>query len=208
MDYSLSGMNAPDVIIILGKGVAADGTVPEIVRHQIDYAIQLCEHQPIQALLFSGEYWGLRDNLSTITEAAAMKQYAECVCPTQLQARIQFLTEQQSKDTIGNMVFTKAIIDRHHWKNILIMSTADHLARVHYIAQRVFGAGYTIHYHGHQHMITPPQYRYVRRYEWIAWQYAQLFFWRRGANLQRHFMYHSNWLRTWLRVIVARPAHR
>ncbi|MFA6475329.1 MAG: YdcF family protein [Patescibacteria group bacterium] len=197
-----------DVIIILGKGLTADGTLPEIVQHEIDYALNLAK-----PIIFSGDYWGLCPNPARTTEAEAMKKYAQ----GKMLTPVQLYCENKSKDTIGNIIFSKKIIDQNNFKNILILSSFDHIKRVQYICAQVFKNDYDIKYHGHQHTYTVWQYFHTKRYEQIAYYYAQYFFWKlkryQPQNLvqyvwQHHFMYRNSLVKRILTSLAKRPLHR
>lgn len=189
-----------DVIIILGQGVNPDGTVPEHVQHEIIYALDLCKKQNIPAIIFSGNYWGLKKHsITQLSEAEAMKKFAETLDTES----IQLIIEDISQDTISNIVFSKAIIDEHKWRNVLIFSVTPHLFRVKYIVDRVFGEKYTVTYHGHQTVTNQLQQRYFRHYAWIGSLYAHWILRRTWPddNIKminwlhnHHFLYKKSWL--------------
>lgn len=202
-----------EVILILGKGVQADGSLPDIVQHEIQYAAQLCRQQPIRAILFSGDHWGLATSASIVPEAEAMRRFYKTATIGKIPAQVAVLCETQAKDTIGNLLFSKALLDERPWRHLLMLAAAEHLPRVQYIAEQVFGHDYELQYHGHQHVYTLRQYLHTKRYERLARWYAQWFFYRLGqhptADWQRyHFMYHPNWLARVLARVVRRPVHR
>lgn len=194
-------MQNVDVIIILGQGVNPDGTVPEHVQHEIIYALDLCKKQNIPAIIFSGNYWGLKKHSTTQpSEAEAMKKFTESQQPK----NIQLIIEDTSQDTISNMVFSKAIIDKHNWRNVLIFSVTPHLFRVKYIVDRIFGDKYTVSYHGHQTITTQLQQRYFRHYAWIGNLYAHWILRRTWPDdntkmiawlHNHHFLYKRSWLK-------------
>ncbi len=198
-----------EVIIILGKGVKADGSLPAVVQHEIQYAAQLCQLQPIPAIILAGDYWGLLSSGSVIAEAEVMRRWALGKIPPQTEV----ICETQSRDTIGNLLFSKDILEQRGWRNVLILSSADHLPRVQYIAEHVFGHDYELSYHGHQHSYTLRQYLHTLRYERLARWYAHWFFYRLAHHppeqwQQYHFMYHSNIMLHVARRIIQRPVHR
>ncbi len=190
-----------DVIIILGQGVNPDGTVPEHVQHEITNAIQMCKSQNIPAIIFSGNYWGLKKpSVNQSSEAAAMKLFAE----TQDTKNIELIIEDKSQDTISNMVFCKEIIDKYNWRNILVLSVTPHLFRVKFIVERVFGEKYTVIYHGHQAITTKLEYRYFQHYALIANLYARWVLRRTWPDdntkmlewlYTHHFLYKKSWLK-------------
>jgi uncharacterized SAM-binding protein YcdF (DUF218 family) len=199
-----------EAIIILGKGITADDSLPELVRHEIDYAAQLSRQQPVSAVIFTGDYWGLGVNPGTLPEAVVMYRYASKLFP----AAVQLLCEEQAKDTIGNILYGKALLDEHGWRNLLILSSADHAARVQYIARQVFDTHYNVQFHGHQHSTSPSEYRRTRRYERLAGWYARWFFTRlhwtpRRPWQQLHFMYRDGAMVQLVKAVLRRrPAHR
>tara|TARA_Y100000310_G_scaffold345406_1_gene464615 strand:- start:10169 stop:10708 length:540 start_codon:yes stop_codon:yes gene_type:complete len=69
-----------------------------------------------------------------------MKQYARKLgIPTK-----NLFTEELSKDTIGNALFTKPIIKKQKWKNLILVTSDYHLERSLYIFHQVYGNNYTI----------------------------------------------------------------
>lgn len=202
-------------VLVLAKGILPDGSLPLIVQHELDYAIQLARHVPVSAIIVSGQYWGLADNPTPQSEAAVMHQYLQAKLG---EDTVPVLVEDQSKDTIGNIVFSKQLIDTHQLKRVMVLATADHMVRVQYIMRQVFGStGYQLSYHSHQHLSTARQYLHTRRYEFMAWCYARWWFWTLPSRSTRsmivhlyrhHFMYHSSWWTAVLKQWLRRPAHR
>ncbi len=199
-----------DVIIILGKGVASDGSIPKIVQRQITTAIQLSNDKRIPIIL-SGKHWGLERNPAIkYTEAAGMKKYA-------LQHganRTRLLIEDQSHDTIGNAIFSRVIIDQHDWHNILVFATNWHLPRVKYIFKKIYPTNYKLSYRGFLHHTTL---WHVWRHECIAFIFAWIFLKRSRPALataqqrwlqQQSFMYQPTLSKQWLSKLLRHPAHR
>ncbi len=194
-------MSDVEVIVVLGKGLLPDGSLPGIVRHELDYALRL--DRPI---LCSGGQWGLLLNPPATAEANVMASYLQ---------RPVFV-ETESKDTIGNLLLSKQLIDQHGWKTVEIISSAEHLARVQLIAERVFNHGYQLQYHGHEHLMTARQYLHSRRYEWVAKLYARWILRKLPDHLdhpllwlkQHHFMYSENSLLHLAKAFANRPTHR
>lgn len=199
-------MKRIDVIIILGQGFGENGTVPAHVQHEIQHAIQLCNENHIPAIVFSGKYSGFRKPLNSQTEARAMHNYAQSL----RSKNIMLLTEEHSEDTIGNIVFSKVLVDKHNWKNILIISHPQHLVRVQFIAKRVFDDTYQIKFQGHQAVTTVKRFRHTRYFNLFALVYTRwllrnsrpsdstkLVEWIR----RRHFLYNGSWLKSCLTYI-------
>ncbi len=200
-----------DAVIILGKGVNPDGSLPDIVQHELDYVLRLLAQQPTPLVIVSGRQWGLAGTSGTISEAQAMADYFH------INSNMAVQLEDQSLDTIGNLVFSKQILDQHHAKHILVVSTVAHLVRVKYIVSQLFDRSYHFSYHGHQHLFSPLEYVHTVRYELCSSLYAHWFFWKfchqsnqdLATYLRRHhFMYRASRLRQWLTWVVQRPVHR
>lgn len=194
-------MSDVEVVIVLGKGVLPNGTLASTVRHELDYAASL--GKPI---ICSGGHWGLTLNPPPLPEATAMAQYLQQ--PS--------LTEPWSRDTIGNLLLSKFIVDQHGWKTIEIVSSIEHLARVQLIAEKVFHHGYHLQYHGHNHAMTVRQYLHARRYEWLAKRFDRWLLRKLPEQLdhpwewlvQHHFMYSDNGLLNLAKSVANRPTHR
>lgn len=202
-----------EAVIILGKGVQTDGTVPTIVQHELDYVLSLHGQQPLPLVIVSGRQWGLEPVHGQLSEAVAMANYLK----EQTQSNITVELEDQSLDTIGNLVFSKQILDTHQAKQILVVSTVPHLSRVQYLVSQLFDASYHFSYHGHQHTYTPLEYLHTWRYELCSKVYAHWFLWKFRHQAthdiityleHHHFMYRQGWLRTGLTWLVQRPVHR
>lgn len=199
-----------EAIIIFGKGVQPDGTLPSLVEHELRYAALQCWRQPIQAIICSGDYWGLADKPNNTSEAEAMAGFVRRFVP----ATVTVLAETQSKDTIGNLLYSKQLIDQHGWKSLLLLSSVDHLPRIHYLAEHIFDHSYELSYHGHQHHLTAQQYLHSLSYERFARWYARWFFHRFQQHdftdwQQHHFMYRPNLVLSLAKLTVhSRPIHR
>lgn len=205
-----------DAIIVLGKGVLNNGQPPDIIQAEIKTALTLAEQQLTTAVIFSGEHWGLIRKTHTINEAKAMLQFAQEQL-TSAKTKPVLLLEEQAKDTIGNAVFCKTIIDHQNWKTILIMSTEYHLPRVRKIFNQIFGQQYSLHYQVAKQDLSWRQFLQTVRYELAAGCYAQhvLPHLRQCSNQQmqdwlwqHHFMYSDHWSQRLLRHWLTRPAHR
>lgn len=199
-----------EVIIILGKGIKAGGSLPTLVQHELQYVASLCYTQTIKAIICSGDYWGLQDKPGTQSEAELMAAAIRSLLPPE----VMIIPENRSKDTIGSLLYCKEILDQLGYRRVLIMSSADHLPRIQYIAEQVFGQEYELDYHGHQHTYSWRQYLHTLRYERLAHWYARWFFYRLAHHSleqwqQYHFMYHPNLALTLAKFLIrSRPIHR
>lgn len=205
-----------DAIIVLGKGVLENGQPPAIVKQEITEALRLAQQTGVKAVIFSGEHWGLLRQKYSSSEAVAMRQFALAQLVDEKNKPL-LLLEEQSKDTIGNAVFSKAMIDRRHWKIILVLSTEYHLPRVRKIFGQIFGTEYQLTYQAAKQDLSWRQFLHTLCYELAAGRYAQhvLPHLHQHSNQQmqdwlwqHHFMYSHHWSQRLLRNWLTRPAHR
>ena len=113
-----------DYILILGCGFRKDGTLTPLLRGRVDQAVRFWKEQKEAtgktAILIPSGGQGPDEVMS---EAAAMKRYLvnECSIPEEY-----ILTEDQSKNTFQNMLFSKKIIDQRQKDAKTIFSTTNY----------------------------------------------------------------------------------
>lgn len=153
--YLISFVLMKDVIIILAGGINNDGSLPDLPKSRVDCGIQHFRNGDARVLIMTGKYGFWLDWQKQIpprSEAEAMKEYA-------ISKKIpsdSILTEQESKDTLGNAYFTKVnILEPNNWKNILVVTSDFHLERTKYIFDLVLGAEYSITYDTVKTMLPP-----------------------------------------------------
>lgn len=115
--------------IVLGGGLTRTGTVPLEVKKRIDCALPYLEHKDISKLICSGGY--TREGVHT-SEAAAMKKYA--VKRGADESRI--VLEENSLETIGNALFTRAMIPSG--VKVVIFTSKSHMKRALMIFRNFF----------------------------------------------------------------------
>ena len=52
--------------------------------------------------------------------------------------------EAQSRDTIGNVWFTKPLLHQHGWHRVIVVTSGWHAPRVHYLTQVIWGPSYMV----------------------------------------------------------------
>lgn len=132
-----------DVIIVLGRGIEADGSLPEDPLARVRKGAELFKAGLAPRMIMSGE-WSYRLAVPPVrTEASALKEYAISLgIPSEI-----IIEEAESKDTLGNAYFAKVrYCVPNGWTRIVVVTSEDHLKRSRYIFEKVFGAGYTIHF--------------------------------------------------------------
>ena len=125
-----------DAIVVLGRGVDADGTLPAGARCRMERAIALFNAGIAPRIIASGRNSLMAEALPPVTEAAAMARFA-------IAAGIPedaILTEDESRDTIGNAYFTsRRILEPNGWDAIRVVTSDYHVPRTSWIFQKVLG---------------------------------------------------------------------
>src|SRR3989338_5334202 len=134
------------VIIVLGGGISPDGSLPEIPKKRVERGIELFREITAFKLIMSGKYGFWLDwqkNAPSRSEAIAMQEYALTLG---MKAE-NILTEEDSKDTLGNAFFTKInILEPNKWTDITVVTSDYHLERTKYVFELVLGPKYFINF--------------------------------------------------------------
>ncbi|MEK7660263.1 MAG: YdcF family protein [Patescibacteria group bacterium] len=134
-------MKDPNVIIVLGGGT--DGTLNPILytKERITAALEVINKYSSVPVIVSGGYSTWMQFVPHYRESEVMKHFF--VGHSVPKSRI--IVERESRDTIGNLYFSKLIIKKHRsWKHILIITTKGHESRVRWTFRRIFGNGYSV----------------------------------------------------------------
>ncbi len=132
-----------DVIIVPGRSIYPDGTLYSDPKSRIQKAAQLYNEGAVHKIIMSGGFSFHFKNTTDVNEAKSMKQYAVelGVAPGDI------LTENQSTHTLANALFCKKVFcEPNNWKNIIVIASSDHMPRVVYVFNKVFGPQYNLTY--------------------------------------------------------------
>ena len=130
-----------DAIIVLGRGVDADGVLPRLAKQRVQRAAELFAWDTSPRIIFSGRCSLMTDTIPSITEARAMAEYAV----TLGLPRGALLVEEESRDTIGNAYFVQRhFLEPNDWTSIRVVTSDFHIQRTAWIFQRVLGLGYDV----------------------------------------------------------------
>lgn len=130
--------HAADAIVVLGGGVFADGTLPELARLRVVRAAEVY-HAGIAARIIMSGRCSLGDPEPLVTEAAAM---ASCARELGVPAEA-LLLEEDARDTVGNAYFTKAeFLEPHGWTSIRVVTSDFHLSRAAWVFRKILGGSY------------------------------------------------------------------
>jgi uncharacterized SAM-binding protein YcdF (DUF218 family) len=129
-----------DTVLVLGGGINLDGSLSDVIKTQIQEAVDLFEQHSAQAFITSGLYGYKGNEKPIISEAKAYAQYAESLGVSSNKIYI----EERSQETLGNILFTKMeILIPQGWKHILVVPQINHSTeRVEYLLQKILGPGY------------------------------------------------------------------
>ena len=109
-----------DLLLVLGMQLKKN-TINKLYRQRLDKADELLKHQDNMRVLILG---GLTGNAS-VTEAEAGKQYLM----QHGHAESRIITEHQSRHTLENLKSAQALIQKHKFKHIGLLTSRFHLYR-------------------------------------------------------------------------------
>ncbi|HLC85595.1 MAG TPA: YdcF family protein [Candidatus Nanoarchaeia archaeon] len=128
--------------VLLPAGILSSGDLPKKALQRADRAIALWQKKRFCNLIVGG---GLRSRgRSGITEAQALAQYLS----SQGLRKKDMLLEMRSKDTMGNALWAKELIQTRmtkKMKQVIVITSRYHCRRALMIFQKVLGPDWTIH---------------------------------------------------------------
>lgn len=144
-----------DVIIVPGRGVYPDGSLYKDPISRIKKAVELFNAGEATTIIMSGGYSYHSENDSNVNESKSMKEYA-----TSLGVNSENIyTEDKSTHTLANAYFCKKIFcEPRDLMSIIVVASSDHMPRVKYIFQKVFGPDYDINYVKSKRVISSLKY--------------------------------------------------
>lgn len=154
------------LVVVLGHRLVGAGIHSQL-RNRVDMGVTALQSTDASHIICSG---GQTNEAVPHTEAEVMKEHAieRGLSPEQI------LTEEYSRDTIGNAYFTRRLIeDRMDAPTTVFLATSTyHEDRSAYIFEQVFGDGYRID--TSFSVDTPPNNTYPREHQSL--EQAQTFF--------------------------------
>lgn len=133
-------MQKADAIIVLGGGIHNDGSLPSQVKKRVEKAALLYHKGLAKRVIMTGKWSFLHKGRPKRTEARAMVSYAE----TLKIPKKALIAEERSTDTIGNAHFTKKILEKRKWKNVIIVTSDFHRQRAKWIFHQVLGKQFSL----------------------------------------------------------------
>ena len=144
-----------DVIIVPGRGVYPDGSLYKDPMSRITKAVELYNDGVAKRIIMSGGYSFHFENYNEVNESKSMKYYA-------IQLGIDpddILKEDKSTHTLANAYFCKKIFCQpNDWKDIVVVASSEHMPRVRYVFNKVFGPDYSLTYQKSRRVISHIKY--------------------------------------------------
>jgi uncharacterized SAM-binding protein YcdF (DUF218 family) len=145
---------AIDAIIVPGRGVHLDGTLPPDPSARVRRAVELSQRYDSASVIMSGHWTFMERQIPARTEAVAMQEYALTLGLSP--GRI--FIEDQSIDTIGNAIFVKRhTLIPHSWRNVVVVASPDHLPRVTAVFSQVMGPSYHLRFEASENVLSPEE---------------------------------------------------
>jgi uncharacterized SAM-binding protein YcdF (DUF218 family) len=130
-----------DALVVLGRGVDPDGSLPRLAKQRVERAAELYAWDVAPRLIFSGRCSLMTETIPHQTEAAAMFDYAVSLGLP----RDRLLVEEESRDTIGNAYFVlRRYLEPNDWSSIRVVTSDFHIQRTAWVFQKVLGLGYDV----------------------------------------------------------------
>jgi uncharacterized SAM-binding protein YcdF (DUF218 family) len=128
-----------DVVVALGGGITTDGEPQPATVARARRAAALYRLGRAQRIVMSGAY-GMYDPPPRRAEAMAMAEIAVAAgVPSGA-----ITAETRSRDTIGNIWFTKPLLGEPAGQRVIVVTSGWHVARVRYLTQVIWGPGYRV----------------------------------------------------------------
>ena len=127
-----------DAIIVLGGGVAPDGSLSRFSETRVARAVELYEAGIAPRLILSGRC-GLGAAEPPVTEASAMAAWARA----RGLPEDALLLEEDARDTLGNAYFVREqFLVPNGWRSIRVVTSDFHLSRAAWVFRKVLGNRY------------------------------------------------------------------
>lgn len=129
-----------DAIIVLGGSLTADGYINDLDKTRLQKVAELYKEGIANAIIVCGSngYKGLNEFNTTEAEA-----YANYLQSFNIKPDFIYL-EKESKETLGNILFTKMqILTKNNWHKLLVIPTYKHSTeRIEYLLNKILGTEY------------------------------------------------------------------
>lgn len=119
--------------------MTADGQPRPATAARARLAVALYRSGRARRIVMSGAH-GMFDPQPLRAEATVMARIAIAAGVP----RDDLWAEARSRDTIGNLWFTKPLLHQHGWHRVIVVTSGWHAPRVRYLTQMIWGPGYAV----------------------------------------------------------------
>lgn len=127
------------MVVALGGGITSDGEPLPATVARARGAAALYRSGRVHRIVMSGAH-GMFDPPPLRPEAVAMAQVAVAAgVPDD-----DIAVEARSRDTIGNIWFTKPMLAERGWHRVIVVTSGWHAPRVCYLTQTIWGPSYRV----------------------------------------------------------------
>ncbi|PIN75687.1 hypothetical protein COV18_02460 [Candidatus Woesearchaeota archaeon CG10_big_fil_rev_8_21_14_0_10_37_12] len=205
--------NKADAIMVLGRGIKPDGSLPNGPQLRGMLAVSLFKKGFADNVLLSSKYWAFQNFVPPITEAEAMKRFV-----TKLGVHESKIVKQEiSEETIGEAFFNKInVVDKNGWKKLIVVTSEDHLERTKYIFKRVFGPEYELQFAATKSGLTKDLLERTEKLERKGLKFARNHLEKitPGNNeelkkmiFKKHLVYNNSWLKPIIKFVLKRQPY-
>ncbi|MBL7196525.1 MAG: YdcF family protein [Candidatus Omnitrophica bacterium] len=116
-----------DAIVVFAGGVGESGKAGQGYEERVSRAVELYKEGYADKIIFSSGYIYFLEEASVMKAVAISLKVPESA----------IILEDQAKSTYENVIFTKEIIDKQNWKDILLVSSPYHMRRVSLVFNKI-----------------------------------------------------------------------
>jgi len=133
--------NKFDAILVLGRGIREDGSIPDVSKSCVEKAVELLKGKEADHIIFSGKWTYQAKFTPPLSEAQAMANYAIGLGAPEK----ALLIEEESVATVFNLYYTKTkILIPRGWKKLIFVGIEAIEKRAMINIENVLGPEYRI----------------------------------------------------------------
>ena len=149
-----------NIALVLSRGLEKNKSLDSESKSRTDFALSLFKEGKIDYFIMSGGHKELGERYG-ISIAEVMKRYGVA---NGIPKEIIF-TEELSLDSVGQLIFSKILIDKNKWNKIFIISQDYHIKRLREISNVIFGKNYEISFLSVKNGFSESMEKYITKHE-------------------------------------------
>jgi uncharacterized SAM-binding protein YcdF (DUF218 family) len=148
-----------DGIIVLGYELK-NGNLRQMAKRRVNKFVEIYKKNRTKAIFTGGYSIKIRKSEGP-TEASQMKKYAvkQGVKPEDI------ILEEDSRDTHANAYFTKKVVEKLGWKNILIVTTDINIYKNRFFFEFIYGPDYHFDFASVKKNVSGKEREYLIKYD-------------------------------------------